>query len=176
MALAPCSAFWLGSLNPNARATQMIESIGSIQIYPLGFSDGLRSAIESLSYFSLDHFERSPAWFLMPGRTGLQWTRERIQNHTSYELTFLDLPNVKDEPRPRPARLLRPSVAQSIRSFGFRGVSRRRAGRGRWLWRLVGRFGSEESAAMESVAVNSRNLGFLLRGCRQRIETFSEIH
>ena len=39
----------------------MIESIGSIQIYPLGFSDGLRSAIESLSDFSLDHFERPPA-------------------------------------------------------------------------------------------------------------------
>ena len=47
------------------------------------------------------------------------------------------LPNVKDEPRPRPARLLRPSIALSVFSFDLAFVSRRRDGRGRWLWRLV---------------------------------------
>src|SRR5438874_13495598 len=48
-----------------------------------------------------------------------------------------DTPNVKDEPRPRPARLLRPSIAHSVVSFDSSFVSRRRDGRGRWLWRLV---------------------------------------
>src|SRR4051812_43383726 len=52
----------------------------------------------------------------------------------------LFLPNVKDEPRPRPARLLRPSIAHSVTSFDSAFVCRRRDGRGRWLWRLVRRF------------------------------------
>ena len=56
-----------------------------------------------------------------------------------------DAPNVKDEPRPRPARLLRASVAQSAFSFDSTCVSRRRDGRGRWLWRLVRRFGHQSS-------------------------------
>src|SRR5437773_11098956 len=49
------------------------------------------------------------------------------------------LPNVKDEPRPRPARLLQASIGQPVVSFDSTYVSRRRDGRGRWLWRLVRR-------------------------------------
>src|SRR5438046_1516356 len=46
-------------------------------------------------------------------------------------------PNVKDEPRPRLARLLQASIAQSVVSFDSPFVSTRHDGRGRWLWRLV---------------------------------------
>ena len=49
------------------------------------------------------------------------------------------LANVKDEPRPQPARLVRDSDFWSGVSFG-NGLGRtRRDGCGRWLWRLVGR-------------------------------------
>src|SRR5437879_5590986 len=51
-------------------------------------------------------------------------------------------PNVKDEPRPRPARLLRHYVDESALSFDWSFNSRRRDGRGRWLWRLVGKYGT----------------------------------
>ena len=46
-------------------------------------------------------------------------------------------PNVKDEPRPWPARLLRYEIEQSFSAFDLTYVSRRRDGHGRWLWRLV---------------------------------------
>src|SRR5438132_987461 len=49
-----------------------------------------------------------------------------------------DTPNVKDEPRPQPARLLQPAGDNSAHAFGYTFVSRRRDGCGRWLWRLVG--------------------------------------
>src|SRR4051794_7858723 len=58
-------------------------------------------------------------------------------------------PNVKDEPRPRPARLLRPSIAHATVSFHFAFGSRRRDGRGRWLWRLVGEYGPRHRLACE---------------------------
>jgi len=69
------------------------------------------------------------------------------------------LPNVRDEPRPRQARLLRPSIAHSVVSFRFAFNSRRRDGRGRWLWRLVRPFGfnclqtSEPSRRVEKLPV-----------------------
>ena len=49
------------------------------------------------------------------------------------------VPNVKDEPRPQPARLVPHSDFQSGISFENRLGSTRRDGCGRWLWRLVRR-------------------------------------
>jgi len=47
------------------------------------------------------------------------------------------LANVKDEPRPERARLVRRDNLQFAVSFQFRGGSTRRDRSGRWLWRLV---------------------------------------
>ena len=51
------------------------------------------------------------------------------------------LPNVKDEPRPSPARLVQHYAFDSAVSFQKSYDSTRRDGEGRWLWRLVGPFG-----------------------------------
>ena len=45
--------------------------------------------------------------------------------------------NVKDEPRPWPARRVRHDDPHSVVSFRISFGSTRRDGHGRWLWRLV---------------------------------------
>src|SRR5436190_12674522 len=92
--------------------------------------------------------KRQKEWIVIPTR--LRWhifeNRQRGKvDERRYGSDYEDapsnlhsLPNVKDEPRPRPARLLQPSIDHSASSFRFALVSRRRDGRGRWLWRLVG--------------------------------------
>ena len=58
------------------------------------------------------------------------------------------LPNVKDEPRRRPARLVHPYDSHSVVSFRNSFGSTRRDGRWRWLWRLVRRFELEEGRGL----------------------------
>ena len=104
------------------------------------------SARQSRSCEATEPSERTGSAELHPARP-LPLPRVRIESnhsglsHRSALFFSAILPNVKDEPRPRPARLLRPSVAHSAVSFDSAFVSRRRDGRGRWLWRLVGPFG-----------------------------------
>jgi hypothetical protein len=68
--------------------------------------------------------ENSSAYYT---RQGKQILKERIRS------------NVKDEPRPQPARRVLHSMLRSISSFRFGFHSTRRDGCGRWLWRLVRR-------------------------------------
>src|SRR5437879_9384290 len=82
----------------------------------------------------------------------------------------LQLPNVQDQPRPRPPPLLHASIDQSVVSFDSTYVSRRRDGRGRWLWRLVGRTQRRSDLRDESaclfLAVEA--ISVLLRGSSPR--------